>query len=120
MKLSVVIVNYNVRHYLWQCLDSVRRASEGLDVEVWVVDNASTDGSVAFLRPFFPEVHFIENTENVGFSRANNQAIRQSTGELVLLQIGRAHVCSTATARLPASRAAAFPRPPPLSTRSLA
>ena len=85
MKLSVVIVNYNVRHYLWQCLDSVRRASQGLDVEVWVVDNASTDGSVAFLRPFFPEVHFIENTENVGFARANNQAIRQSTGELVLL-----------------------------------
>ena len=85
MKLDIVIVNYNVKHYLWQCLDSVRRASEGLDVAVWVVDNASTDGSVAFLRESFPEVHFIENTENVGFARANNQAIQASTGELVLL-----------------------------------
>ena len=85
MKLDIVIVNYNVKHFLWQCLDSVRRAAEGLDVEVWVVDNASTDGSVAFLRESFPDVHFIENTENVGFARANNQAIQASSGELVLL-----------------------------------
>ena len=85
MKLSVVIVNYNVKHYLWQCLDSVRRASAGLDVETWVVDNASTDGSIALLQKDFPEVHYIENTENVGFAKANNQAIRQAKGELVLL-----------------------------------
>lgn len=85
MKLDIVIVNYNVKHFLWQCLDSVRRAAEGLGVEVWVVDNASTDGSVAFLRESFPRVHFIENTENVGFARANNQAIQASSGELVLL-----------------------------------
>ena len=85
MKLSVIIVNYNVKHYLWQCLDSVRRAAEGLDVEVWVVDNASSDGSIDFLQPLFPEVHFVANNENTGFSRANNQAIRQSNGELVLL-----------------------------------
>lgn len=85
MKLDIIIVNYNVKHFLWQCLDSVRRAAEGLDVEIWVVDNASTDGSVAILRKSFPDVHYIENTENVGFARANNQAIRVSTGELVLL-----------------------------------
>ena len=85
MKLSVIIVNYNVKHYLWQCVDSVQRAAKGLDVEIWIVDNASTDGSIDFLRTYFPEVHYIVNTENVGFARANNQAIRQSTGELVLL-----------------------------------
>ena len=50
MRLSVIIVNYNVKHYLWQCLDSVQRAARGLDVETWVVDNASTDGSIDFLR----------------------------------------------------------------------
>ena len=83
--LSVVIVNYNVKFYLEQCLESVRRASEGLQVEVFVVDNLSTDGSVEYLRERFPEVTFIENKENVGFARANNQAIRQSKGEYVLL-----------------------------------
>lgn len=85
MTLSVIIVNYNVKYYLEQCLESVRRASQGLQVEVLVVDNRSTDGSVAYLRERFPEVIFVENEENVGFSRANNQAIRQSRGEYVLL-----------------------------------
>ena len=85
MTLSVVIVNYNVKHYLEQCLESVCRASEGLQVEVFVVDNLSTDGSIPYLRTRFPEVNFIENKENVGFARANNQAIRQSTGKYVLL-----------------------------------
>lgn len=85
MTLSVVIVNYNVKYYLEQCLESVRRASEGLQVEVFVVDNLSTDGSIAYLKERFPEVTFIENKENVGFARANNQAIRMSTGKYVLL-----------------------------------
>ena len=83
--LSVIIVNYNVKHYLEQCLESVRRASEGLQVEVFVVDNLSTDGSVAYLRERYPESIFIENRENVGFARANNQAIRLSKGKYVLL-----------------------------------
>ena len=83
--LSVIIVNYNVKFYLEQCLESVRRASKGLQVETFVVDNLSTDGSVAYLRERFPEVTFIENRENVGFARANNQAIRQSKGRYVLL-----------------------------------
>ena len=85
MKLSVIIVSYNVRHYLAQCIDSVLRATRQMEAEVWVVDNCSTDGTVAFLRDLFPSVHYIENGENVGFARANNQAIRQSTGEYVLL-----------------------------------
>ena len=83
--LSIIIVNYNVKFYLEQCLESVRRASQGLQVEVFVVDNLSTDGSVEYLRERFPEVTFIANKENVGFARANNQAIRLSKGEYVLL-----------------------------------
>ena len=83
--LSIIIVNYNVKFYLEQCLESVRRASRGLQVEVFVVDNLSTDGSVEYLRGRFPEVTFIANRENVGFARANNQAIRLSTGRYVLL-----------------------------------
>ena len=85
MVLSVIIVNYNVKYYLEQCLESVRRASRGLQVEVFVVDNLSTDGSIAYLKERFPEVIYIENRENVGFARANNQAIRQSSGRYVLL-----------------------------------
>ena len=85
MKLSVVIVNYNVEYFLEQCLYSVRRAMQGIEGEVFVVDNNSVDGSLKMLAQKFPEVKVIANKENVGFSRANNQAIRVSTGEYVLL-----------------------------------
>jgi GT2 family glycosyltransferase len=85
MKLSVIIVNYNVQHFLEQCLHSVRKASRNLSIEVFVVDNNSVDGSVQMLRNKFPEVKLIENKKNTGFSYANNQAIRISTGEYVLL-----------------------------------
>ncbi len=85
MKLSVVIVNYNVEYFLEQCLHSVRKACVGIESEVWVVDNASADGSLRMLAEKFPEVHVITNTENLGFAKANNQAIRQSKGEFVLL-----------------------------------
>lgn len=85
MKLSVVIVNYNVRAYLEQCLSTVFTALEGLEGEVFVVDNLSTDGSVEMVRQKFPQVKLIANQENVGFSRANNQAIRIAHGEYVLL-----------------------------------
>lgn len=85
MKLTIVIVNYNVKHYLCQCLHSVRRALSGISGEVIVVDNASTDGSVEELRSSFPEVRFIANAENCGFAKANNQAIREAKGEYVLL-----------------------------------
>lgn len=85
MKLSVVIVNYNVEHFLEQCLNSVYRAAKDIDIEVFVVDNNSVDGSLKMLADKFPQVKVIANKDNVGFSRANNQAIRISTGEYVLL-----------------------------------
>ncbi len=85
MKLSIVIVNYNVQHFLESCLRSVMVAREGIEAEVFVVDNDSVDGSVAMVQARFPQVTLIANKENVGFSRANNQAMRMAKGELVLL-----------------------------------
>ncbi len=85
MKLSVIIVNYNVRAYLEQCLRTVSEAMKGIDGDVFVVDNLSTDGSVEMVRAKFPAVKLIANQENVGFSRANNQAIRESNAEYVVL-----------------------------------
>lgn len=85
MKLSVVIVNYNVKHFLEQCLNSVFKALEGVEAEVFVVDNNSVDSSNQMIREKFPNVIHIENKVNVGFSKANNQAIQRSKGEYVLL-----------------------------------
>jgi GT2 family glycosyltransferase len=85
MKLSIVIVNYNVKYFLEQCLHSVQNGCQGLDAEVFVVDNNSVDGSIRMVKEKFPDVHLIENKENTGFSKANNQAIRKSKGEYVLL-----------------------------------
>lgn len=85
MKLSVIIVNYNVKHFLEQCLNSVRKAAKHVQTEVWVVDNNSVDQSVEMVQQKFPEVKLIANKDNPGFSVANNQAIKQSKGEYVLL-----------------------------------
>lgn len=85
MKLSIVIVSYNVKYFIEQCLRSVQRATRRIEAEVFVVDNASSDGSCEYLTPLFPDVTFIWNKDNRGFARANNQAIRMSTGEYVLL-----------------------------------
>ncbi|HPF51798.1 MAG TPA: glycosyltransferase [Draconibacterium sp.] len=85
MELSVIIVNYNVKHFLEQCLYSVFKASKNLKVEVFVVDNNSADGSVHLIRSKFPEVQLIENKTNLGFSKANNQAIQKSKGKYILL-----------------------------------
>ena len=85
MKLSVVIVNYNVCNYLTACIDSVVKGLEGIEAEVFVVDNNSTDNSVEVVSRDYPWVHLIYNIENLGFSKANNIAIRQSAGEYVLL-----------------------------------
>ncbi len=85
MKVSVVIVNYKVRYYLAQCIHSVLKAMEGIDGEVIIVDNDSRDGSVEFLKALYPQVHFIESKKNLGFSRANNIAIRQALGEYILV-----------------------------------
>jgi GT2 family glycosyltransferase len=85
MRLSVVIVSYNVRHFLEQALGLVRRAMQGIEGEVWVVDNHSADDSVRMVQERFPEVKLIANDSNPGFAVANNQAIRQCAGEYVLL-----------------------------------
>ena len=85
MKLSVVIVNYNVCHHLAQCLSSLYKALEELYAEVFVVDNASTDGSQEYITERFPQLTYIYNKVNCGFARACNQAISKSTGEYVLL-----------------------------------
>lgn len=84
-KLSVIIVNYNVCYFLEQALLAVRKAAARLDAEVLVVDNHSGDGSVEMVRRRFPEVTLICNSQNAGFSKANNQAIRQARGEYILL-----------------------------------
>ena len=84
MKISVVIVNYNVKYYVGQCIDSVRRALRGIDSEIIVVDNHSRDGSVDYLSKI-EGVRIIESGHNLGFSKANNIAIRQSTAEYVLM-----------------------------------
>ena len=85
IKLSIIIVNYNAKYFVEQCLHSVEAATRGLEKELFVVDNHSSDGSIDYLRPRFPEVQFIANQENPGFAKANNQAIRLCTGEYVLL-----------------------------------
>ncbi len=85
MDLSIVIVNYNVKYFLEQCLHSVNRASGETKTEVFVVDNNSVDGSCSMVQEKFPEVKLIRNDENLGFSMANNQAIRESHGKYILL-----------------------------------
>lgn len=85
MQLSIVIVNYNVKFFLEQCLNSVFEAARGIDTEVWVVDNNSVDGSVAMVKEKFPQVRLIANKDNPGFSKANNQALRQISGDYALL-----------------------------------
>ena len=85
VKLSVIIVNYNVKHFVEQCLFSVYKASEGIEVEIFVVDNNSVDGSTTLIKEKFPEALLIENKINTGFSVANNQAIKLAKGEYILL-----------------------------------
>lgn len=87
MKLSVIIVNYNVQHFLEQCLHSVLKAAKNVSTEIFVVDNNSVDGSIAMLKSRFggTEIQLIENKKNTGFSYANNQAIKIAKGEYILL-----------------------------------
>ena len=84
-KLSVVIVNYNVKHFIEQCLFSVLKASENIACEIFVVDNNSVDGSVTLIKDKFPQINLIVNKTNTGFSVANNQAIKIANGQYVLL-----------------------------------
>jgi GT2 family glycosyltransferase len=82
--LSVIIVNFNVKHFLEQCLCSLQKALETIESEVWVVDNASTDGSTAYLRQRFESVKLIANEKNIGFANANNQGLANCQGKYVL------------------------------------
>jgi N-acetylglucosaminyl-diphospho-decaprenol L-rhamnosyltransferase len=89
MKLSVIIVSYNVRHYLEQCILSVMNSGRGMDYEIFVVDNASTDGTPSLMKRHFPkrefpQLHLISNKDNMGFGRANNEALRMARGEFIL------------------------------------
>jgi GT2 family glycosyltransferase len=85
MKLSIIIVNYNVKHFLEQCLLSVFKATQQVSAEVFVVDNNSVDGSCEMVIEKFPQAILIENKVNTGFAKANNQAMRIAKGEYVLL-----------------------------------
>lgn len=85
MKLSVIIVNYNVQYFLENCLNSVYNSSKDIDFEVIVVDNNSVDGSLQMMAEKFPQTTLIANKDNRGFSVANNQAIKIAKGEYVLL-----------------------------------
>ncbi|MBI4547946.1 MAG: glycosyltransferase [Ignavibacteriae bacterium] len=84
MRLSVIIVNYNVRVFLESALISVQKAMRGISGEIIVVDNASDDGSVEMMRSKFPDVKLIANERNIGFAAANNVGIKKSRGEYLL------------------------------------
>ena len=84
MQLSVIIVNYNVKYFLEHCLLSVLKACKGIEAEVFVADNNSTDGSREYLEPKFPTVKFFWNRENTGFAKANNSVLSQTNGEHIL------------------------------------
>jgi GT2 family glycosyltransferase len=88
MILSIIIVNFNVKYFLEQCLHSVKKALSGSallpETEVFIVDNSSTDGSLDFLAPLYPGFHFIPNSQNTGFAKANNQVLSRCSGEYIL------------------------------------
>ena len=100
LDLSIIIVNWNTRGLLEKCLRAVYGAAQGLAFEVFVVDNASTDGSPAMVRQRFPRVRLIENRANLGFARASNQAIRAGRGRCVLLLNSDAFLTSQAVRHL--------------------
>jgi GT2 family glycosyltransferase len=84
-KLSIIIVNFNAEKFLVECLDSIYAQTKQISFDIWVVDNNSIDASVPMVQQNFPQVNLIENKENVGFARANNQAITQCVSDYILL-----------------------------------
>ncbi|UCF26759.1 MAG: glycosyltransferase family 2 protein [Chloroflexota bacterium] len=85
MDLSVIIVNWNTKNLLVECIDSIYTAPPNSEFDIWVVDNSSTDGSPEIIRNRYPEVNLIVNKENIGFAKANNQAFNQCRGKYILL-----------------------------------
>lgn len=85
MQLSVIILNYNVRHFLELCVSSVQKAIEGLEAEIIVVDNDSPDKSCQMMKERFPQVKLIENKENLGFPKGNNIGVAQAIGKYICI-----------------------------------
>jgi len=85
LDLSIIIVNYNVKEFLQNLLHSIDKASSGISKEIIIIDNASDDGSVEFIRNKYPLVNLIINKENLGFGKANNQALKIAKGKYILL-----------------------------------
>ena len=96
MDLSIVIVSWNVEKLLASCLDSIYSSPPRCSFDIWVVDNASTDGTPGMVRERYPQVRLIENQHNMGFAAANNQAIRKCAGSYVLLLNPDTVVCPDA------------------------
>lgn len=85
MKVSVIIVNYNVKKILAECIESCKLALQKIHSEIIIVDNCSTDGSQEYIQKLYPEVIWIQNQKNAGFSKANNKGIKQAKGEFILI-----------------------------------
>lgn len=85
MQLSIIILNYNVRYFLEQCVLSVQRALEGIDSEIIVIDNASSDDSCEMMKTKFPQIKLIENEANLGFPKGNNIGVAQAKGEYICI-----------------------------------
>lgn len=85
MQLSVIILNYNVRYFLEQCVLSVQEAIAGLDAEIIVIDNNSSDDSCLMMKTQFPEVKLIQNQENFGFPKGNNIGVKQADGKYICI-----------------------------------
>ena len=85
LDLSIIIVNYNVKEFLQNLIHSIHKAAQNLSYEIIIVDNASGDGSIDFIREKLPQAKLIANDTNLGFGKANNQALRIAQGEYILL-----------------------------------
>jgi len=85
MHLSVIILNYNVRYFLEQCVLSVQKALEGIDGEIIVIDNASSDDSCKMMKTKFPHIKLIENKDNLGFPKGNNIGVAEAKGEYICI-----------------------------------
>ena len=85
MELSIIVVNFNTKNILKDCLESIYRNTNGLEFEVIVVDNDSHDGSVEMIKGYFSQVKLMVNFENLGFAKANNQGMANARGDFVLL-----------------------------------
>ncbi len=83
--ISIVIISFNVEKLLKECIESVHRETKEAPFDIWVIDNHSRDNSVQMLKDNFPDIHLIENDRNLGFPKANNQAVVQCTSDYILL-----------------------------------